>query len=132
MVQKIRAIVFIFIGIIAIGLSIKCYTIKDLDYESKSMYGGDAFTGIQNAASQTSKNVKELAAITQFGFGSLLFVMGLTLVGIGLTTPMDSKKNEKDFSIAEEIPQAEQTEINSMENPLPVKESVPVELKTEE
>ena len=87
MVQKLRSTVLTIIGIIAIGLSIKCYTIDELDYEPRSSYGGDAYTGIQNAAARTSKNVKELAATVQFGFGSVLLVMGLTLVGFGLTTP---------------------------------------------
>lgn len=91
MVQKLRSTVLIVIGIIAIGLSIKCYTIDDLDYESRSMYGGDAYTGIQNAAAMTSRNVKELASIVQFGFGSVLLVMGLSLVGVGLTTPMGAR-----------------------------------------
>ncbi len=91
MVQKLRSTVLIVIGIIAIGLSIKCYTIDDLDYESRSMYGGDAYTGIQNAAAMTSRNVKELASIVQFGFGSVLLVMGLSLLGVGLTTPMGAR-----------------------------------------
>lgn len=91
MVQNLRSTVLIVIGIIAIGLSIKCYTIDDLDYESRSMYGGDAYTGIQNAAAMTSRNVKELASIVQFGFGSVLLVMGLSLVGVGLTTPMGAR-----------------------------------------
>ena len=56
------------------------------------MYGGDAYTGIQNAAATTSKNVKELAGIVQFGFGSILLVMGLGLVGLGLTTPTGNSK----------------------------------------
>lgn len=96
MVQKLRSIVLIIIGIVAIGLSIKCFKIDDLSYESRSMYGGDAFTGIQNAAAITSKNVKELAGIVQFGFGSVLLVMGLTLVGVGLTTPMKSRQNNSE------------------------------------
>ena len=91
MVQKLRSTVLIVIGIIAIGLSIKCYTIDDLDYESRSMYGGDAYTGIQNAAAMTSRNVKELASIVQFEFGSVLLVMGLSLLGVGLTTPMGAR-----------------------------------------
>ena len=91
MVQKLRSTVLIVIGIIAIGLSIKCYTIDDLDYESRSMHGGDAFTGIHNAAAMTSRNVKELASIVQFGFGSVLLVMGLSLLGVGLTTPMGAR-----------------------------------------
>lgn len=92
MVQKFRSIVLIVVGIIALGLSIKCFSIDDLDYASKSMYGGDAYTGIQNAAAATSKNVKELASIVQFGFGSILLVMGLGLIGFGLTTPTGSGK----------------------------------------
>ena len=87
MAQKFRSIILIVVGIIALGLSIKCFTIDDLDYATKSMYGGDAYTGIQNAAAITSRNVKELASIIQFGFGSILLVMGLGFIGYGLTIP---------------------------------------------
>ena len=97
MVQKFRSIVLIVVGIIALGLSIKCFSIDDLDYASKSMYGSDAYTGIQNAAAATSKNVKELASIVQFGFGSILLVMGLGLIGFGLTTPTGSGKATLDL-----------------------------------
>jgi hypothetical protein len=111
MVQELRSIVLMVIGIVAIGLSIKCYTIDEMDYESRSMYGGDAYTGIQNAAAATSKNVKELAEIVQFGFGSVLLVMGLTLVGVSLTTPMGSQKEETKQvpSVAEATPNEEMT-----------------------
>ncbi len=111
MVQKLRSIVLMVIGIVAIGLSIKCYSIDEMNYESKSMYGGDAFTGIQNAAAATSKNVKELSEIVQFGFGSILLVMGLTLVGVGLTTPLGSQieKIEQVSSVAEATPNEEST-----------------------
>lgn len=106
MVQKLRSIVLILVGIIAIGLSIKCYTIDDLDWEPRSTYGGDAYTGIQNAAAMTSRNVKELASIVQYGFGSVLLVMGFTLVGVGLTTPMVARSNNSESisSPIEEIP----------------------------
>lgn len=109
MVQKLRSIILIVVGIIAIGLSIKCYTIDDLSYEHCSFYGGDAYTGIQNAAAMTSKNVKELASIVQIGFGSVLLVMGLTLVGIGMTTPMGARQSypEPIPAPAEETPSVE-------------------------
>ena len=90
--QKFRSIILIVVGVIALGLSIKCFSFEDLDYATKSMYGGDAYTGIQNAAASTSKNVKELAGIVQFGFGSILLEMGLGFVGLGLTTPTGSSK----------------------------------------
>ena len=110
MVQKLRSIVLIVIGVIAIGLSIKCYSIDELDYESESMYGGDAYTGIQNAAAMTSRNVKELASIVQFGFGSVLLIMGLTLVGVGMTTPMGaSQKNSEPIPTPIEETPSEET-----------------------
>jgi len=123
MVQKLRSIVLIVVGIIAIGLSIKCYTTDKLDYESRSMYGGDAYTGIQNAAAMTSKNVKELAEIVQFGFGSVLLVMGLTLVGIGMTTPMGGQK--ENFNPVPAVAETTPVEEPAKETP------VDVEVKTE-
>jgi len=109
MVQKIRSYAFIVIGIVALFLSFKCYTMDDLKFETRSMYGGDAFTGIQNAAAVTSENVKDLAAIVQFGFGSVLLVMGLAFVGIGLTSPIGSltEKNNSNPDYAEYTPEAE-------------------------
>lgn len=94
MVRNIRTSLLCAVGIISIALSIKCFSIKDLDYETKSAYGGDAFTGIQNAAAITSKNVKELTSVVQFGFGSLLLVNGLTLLVFGLTSPIQKNESE--------------------------------------
>lgn len=122
MEQKARSIVLIIVGIIAIGLSIKCYSIDDLDYETNSYYGGDAYTGIQNAAATTSKNVKDLAGIVQFGFGSILLVMGLTLVGVGLTTPVGKRED-----IAVSSPEVKE-EAPIVETPV----EVPVESPSEE
>ena len=98
MAQNFRSTVFIVIGIIAIGLAIGCYSIDDLHYEAINIYGGDAFTGIQNAAAVTSRNVKELAAIVQFGFGSVLFVMGLTLVGVGVIPLIGARQDETELA----------------------------------
>lgn len=94
MSKNFRTVLLIVVGIISIALSIKCFSYEDLDYSPRSMYGGDAYTGIQNAAAMTSKNVKELASIVQFGFGSVLLVSGLTLLAFGLTSPMQKKQEE--------------------------------------
>ena len=80
-------------GIISLVLSQKCFDFIYLDYESKITYGGDAYTGIQNAAAVTSLNVKKLADIVQYGFGSVLLVMGLALIALGITTQL--KKQER-------------------------------------
>lgn len=41
-------------------------------YANNMQYGGDAYTGIQNAAAQTARNVKALATIAKDGFGFVL------------------------------------------------------------
>lgn len=46
-------------------------------WESSTSYGGDAYTGIQNAAAQTANNVQDLAEIVAMGFGFLLIALGL-------------------------------------------------------
>lgn len=46
-------------------------------WESSSSYGGDAYTGIQNAAAQTANNVQDLAELTAQGLGFLLIALGM-------------------------------------------------------
>lgn len=127
MVQKFKSIVMIVVGVIAIILAIVCYSFKSLDYEGNSIYGGDAFTGIQNAAATTSKNVKELASIVQFGFGSILLVTGLGFIGVGLTTPMSNP-----ISNNEPLPEPQEPESDPTEVEAPKEEPATVEEKEEE
>ena len=54
---------------------------KDVGYyEASSAYGGDAYTGIQNAAAQTANNVKALSEITKNGFAFFLIAVGLIAI----------------------------------------------------
>lgn len=46
-------------------------------WEPSNSYGGDAYTGIQNAAAQTANNVQDLAELTAQGLGFLLISLGL-------------------------------------------------------
>ena len=64
--NNIRAKILIVIGVISIVLSIFCFGYGDLKFEPRSMYGGDAYTGIQNAAAVTSENVMILAKIVKW------------------------------------------------------------------
>jgi len=53
-------------------------------YESNERYGGDAYTGIQNAAAQTANNVERLSTIVSEGFGSLFLLSSFTMFACGL------------------------------------------------
>lgn len=69
----ISGILSVIFGIIMFG--------KDVGYyEASSAYGGDAYTGIQNAAAQTANNVKALSEITKNGFAFFLIAVGLIAI----------------------------------------------------
>lgn len=92
--NNIRAKILILIGSISIVLSIVCFAYGDLKFEPRSIYGGDAYTGIQNAAAVTSENVMILAKIVKIGFSSVLLVAGLGFLCFGLTEPIKKEADE--------------------------------------
>ena len=70
MVSGALSVIF---GLVMTGMSIGYW-------ESAKSYGGDAYTGIQNAAAQTANNVQDLADIAMNGFAYLLIVLGLFMI----------------------------------------------------
>ena len=82
--RKACAIILLAAGVLAVILSIVCFNMSPGFTESNQKYGGDAYTGIQNAAAQSANNTRDLAEIARFGFGSLLLTGGLALAGTGL------------------------------------------------
>ena len=87
-------------GILSVIFAIIIFTgsgtnVKDMDtgtHTSYSYYGGDAYTGIQQAAADTSRNVQSLASIVKTGFqslsgsgmGYLLLIIGIWLITYSL------------------------------------------------
>lgn len=55
-------------------------TLDTGSWESNLSYGGDAYTGIQNAAAQSANNIMALAEIAKTGFGFMLISFGLFMV----------------------------------------------------
>ena len=49
-------------------------------YELRSSYGGDAYTGIQNAAATTANNVRHLTDLVAYGLFVILLVFGLACI----------------------------------------------------
>ncbi len=68
-------------------------------HTSYNYYGGDAYTGIQQAGADTANNVQSLARITRAGFqglsatgfGFLLLVVGLGLIAFSLRALNENK-----------------------------------------
>lgn len=49
-------------------------------WEASKTYGGDAYTGIQNAAAQTANNIQDLAEILKMGMSYTLIVFGIAMI----------------------------------------------------
>ena len=81
---------FIVIGILSIILAFFAYRMDTGYGVSKMSYGGDAYTGIQNAAAQTADNVHYLGEVISFSAGSILLIGGLSLIIHGLHTSADA------------------------------------------
>lgn len=81
-----KKVLLVIVGIVSIFLAIKCFGYETGSYVSTEKYGGDAYTGIQNASSKTANNVMYLSEITKFGFGSVLLIAGLSLVVCNIPT----------------------------------------------
>lgn len=66
-------------GIVSAILGFGVFGLKTGGHEYFESYGGDAYTGIQNAAARTANNVQCLADIVKYGIASLLIVLGIAI-----------------------------------------------------
>lgn len=82
--KTMKKVLLIIAGVVSIGLSIYCFNMNEGYYVIREVYGGAAYTGMQNAAAETGINVKCLAEIVRFGFGSVLMIGGLALIAFGI------------------------------------------------
>lgn len=64
------------------------------DYVSSSVYGGDAYTGMQNASAETGCNVYKGNQIMQKGFKYTFILVGLGFLAVGLTPTFQIKKGD--------------------------------------
>ncbi len=91
--KHIKSLVFLIAALYSFYFSHKCFDDKNGRYIDNQTYGGDAFTGIQNAAATAARNAADTAVIVQDGFGYLLVVSGIAL--LGMAVPKDLKGGSK-------------------------------------
>lgn len=70
----------IFSGFLSVLFGIIMFFLNTGYSEQSEMYGGDAYTGIQNAAAQTANNVLAMGTIVKIGFAFLLISLGLIAI----------------------------------------------------
>ncbi len=78
----LAALAFIILGVIAfiMGSNLTYYG----SYESTEKYGGDAYTGMQNAAAKTANNVNSLAETYRDSYSMFMTFLGITMVTSGV------------------------------------------------
>lgn len=74
----------IIVGIISIVLAFVCYNSGYAIYSNYETYGGDAYTGMQNATVDVANNVNTLIRVTRIGFSGILLVLGLICIVEGI------------------------------------------------
>ena len=78
--KKGIAVAMMFVGLISVILGIVCFSMENGAKELNSYYGGDAYTGIQQAAAQGARNGYYGNNILCLGFGSVLTVAGMVIM----------------------------------------------------
>lgn len=114
MLNKFKFYIYIAIGVIAIGLSIKTYAFfyEHLSAEEKRLYENitlscEAQEDILNDHNPMLKKLtyirkdnkrhnEKLTSLIQFGFGSILLISGLGFIAVGITSPLPKKDQEGD------------------------------------
>lgn len=94
--KLIGNIIGIISGVLSIifGIIIKNH-FYNISYIQSTSYGGDAYTGIQNAAADTGNNIRGLFYIIQDGFVFLFIIIGLISIAIFLTKMLSVIRNIK-------------------------------------
>lgn len=83
--KKCKNVSLAIVGVISIVLGIVCFSLGIGSKENNNAYGGDAYTGIQNAAAQTANNIMNVATICKVGFGSILLIAGGALISVSFS-----------------------------------------------
>ncbi len=78
--SKFFCIIGILAGILGIFMALVLFNYSTGSFVRSEAYGGDAHTGIQNAAASTGNNVMQVACTSRLGFAALLLVIGLALI----------------------------------------------------
>ena len=99
--KKGSSVLLLIIAIVSVVLAIVCYSMDDGATEYNSYYGGDAYTGIQQAAAQGARNGWYGNKILCFGFGSVLLIAGLITAAVAVNGLTASGSDKLENAIAE-------------------------------
>lgn len=88
--KKGIAIAFLVVGILSVILGFSAYGCSTGSYESNKSYGGDAYTGMQNASAQIANNVQCATEAVAGLFGNILLIGGIVIILVGANSLIGS------------------------------------------
>ncbi len=78
--KKVVMFLLLTTGILSVILSMFVFNLSLPAWINYITYGSDAYTDIQNATAQAANNIRILTDAVSFGFGSVLLVVGLSIM----------------------------------------------------
>ena len=90
-VKKLKKSLLV-VGVVAIVLAVAVFLTDVGSRESNEYYGGDAYTGIQQAAAQTANNVQEVGKMIRLGISGVLLVEGLAFLSVAFCLTAKEKE----------------------------------------
>ena len=109
--QKYFSIAGMVVGAFSVIMSFVVKGQNYSSYEYRSSYGGDAYTGIQNAAATTANNIGYLTDLVAYGLFVILLVFGLACIvyfGKKLLVELEEEKMTAEKKVAPEGNTAEE------------------------
>lgn len=82
--KKPIAVLLILVGLLSVILGFSCRSQSKGNHTSYSWYGGDAYTGIQQAGADTANNVRYMNENLITGFFYVLLIGGLVIILVGV------------------------------------------------
>jgi hypothetical protein len=99
-------------GIVSIIGGIVVFTMDGGSHSSSYTYGGDAYTGIQNASADAANNICDLINITRTGFALVLIVLGLALIAYFAKSKVSVQTHNASNSMNVVAPSREETRMS--------------------
>ncbi len=111
---------FIFIALVSLVFAIVCFNME-IGYEPwRETYGGDAYTGIQNAAADTARNIADTNNIIKTIAGFAFVIVGLAFGSVGIANFQENKKSVTTYAAnsatTQQAPTPEKTEEQTTEH----------------
>lgn len=88
--KMIRSFVCIVVGVLGIITAVNLHFYGE--WTMYEYYGGDAYSGIQNAAADTARNIDQLGELVEDGMKAVFYLFSIIFIAYGIIGVIESVK----------------------------------------